>query len=206
MAKDSSSRQLRQRIAQHAARMIAEDGVGDFAAAKRKAARQLGAKELECLPTNSEIETELKLYHEIFHADDQALHIADLQRNALAAMQIFACFHPHLTGAVLDGTAGLHAETDIHLFADSLKEVELFLLNQQIPYEMSEKAYRYSRDGKRERRRVPTFTLEGPSGMMRLSVFEGDDLRAPPKNIVDGGSLIRASIEDLKQLLSKARY
>ena len=45
MAKDLGGRQhqLRQLIAQQAARMMAEEGISDYAYAKRKAGRQLGA-------------------------------------------------------------------------------------------------------------------------------------------------------------------
>ena len=44
-------------------------------------------------------------------------------------------FNPYLTGSVLDGTAGRHAEIDIQLFTDSAKDVEIFLLNLHIDYE-----------------------------------------------------------------------
>jgi hypothetical protein len=37
-----------------------------------------------------------------------------------------------LTGSVLEGTAGEHSNIDILLFADSAKEVEIFLLNRGI--------------------------------------------------------------------------
>src|SRR3990172_5650810 len=41
---------MRARIAAAAARIMAEDGVEDFALAKRKAARQLGAEDTQALP------------------------------------------------------------------------------------------------------------------------------------------------------------
>ena len=47
---------MRARIAAAAARLMAEDGIDDFALAKRKAARQLGASDTESLPRNDEIE------------------------------------------------------------------------------------------------------------------------------------------------------
>ena len=64
MAKDIGNRQpqLRQLIAQKAARMMAEEGISDYAFAKKKAGRQLGIVEMDCLPTNAEIEEEIKLY------------------------------------------------------------------------------------------------------------------------------------------------
>jgi hypothetical protein len=126
-------------------------------------------------------------------------------------MQIFARFSPHLTGSVLDGTAGQYAETHIHLFADSAKDVEIFLLNQQIPYDSNDKSYRV-RDRKSgekkasgknsERLKVPMFTLEGPNGFIKLSVFEFDDIRFSTKSVVSGANAERLDAEGLKALLA----
>jgi hypothetical protein len=134
MAKDIESRQnqLRQLIAQQAARMMAEEGISDYAFAKKKAGRQLGVEDINCLPSNAEIADEIKLFHEIYHADDQPESLRQLRQDALTVMNMLERFNPHLTGTVLEGTAGFRAETDIHLFADSLKDVEMFLLNSQI--------------------------------------------------------------------------
>ncbi len=215
MAKDSGSRQfqLRQLVAQQAARMMAEDGVSDFGYAKKKAGRQLGVVDASCLPSNAEIEEEIKLFHEIFNSEDQAQSLRQLRHDALATMQIFAHFNPHLTGSVLDGTAGQYAETQIHLFADSAKDVEIFLLNQQIPYDSNDKSYRI-RDRKSgekkgtgknsERLKVPMFTLEGPNGFIKLSVFEFNDMRFSTKSVVNGGNADRVDMQGLRTLLAES--
>lgn len=212
MAKDSNGRQsqLRQLVAQHAARMMAEDGVSDFAYAKRKAGRQLGVLDANCLPTNSEIEEEIRLFHEIYHGDDQPQALRQLRADALVVMQMLERFDPQLTGSVLDGTAGRYAETSIHLYADSLKDVEIFLLNQQVPYDTDEKSYRVSNDRRAserkggERKKVPVFTLEGPNGMIRLSVFDRDDMRTPVKSPANGAAASRVGISGLKALIQQA--
>jgi hypothetical protein len=198
---------IRQLIAQQAARMMAEDGVHDFAYAKKKAGRQLGVSENSVLPTNAEIEEEIRLYHEIYNADEQPLELAKLRKTALITMQLFERFNPRLTGSVLDGTAGKFAQTNIHLFADSAKEVEIFLLSQQIPFESSEKSYRISdkpsKDKKEKvRKTVPVFTLETELGLQKLSVFEFDDLRVATKKTSDGSNANRADITELKQLIA----
>jgi hypothetical protein len=198
---------LRQMIAQQAARMMAEDGVHDYAYAKKKAGKQLGVSENSVLPTNAEIEEEIRLYHEIYNADEQPLELAKLRKAALMTMQLFERFNPRLTGSVLDGTAGKFAQTSIHLFADSAKEIEIFLLSQQIPFESSEKSYRMSdkpsKDKKEKvRKTVPVFTLETELGLQKLSVFEFDDLRIATKKTSDGSNAERADIAELKQLIS----
>jgi hypothetical protein len=207
MARENTAH-LRQLIAQQAARMMAEDGVSDFAYAKKKAGRQLGAMDNSILPSNAEIEEELKLYNALFLSEEQPENLRDLRKNALITMQLLERFNPHLTGHVLDGTAGLYAETHIHLFADSIKDVEMFLLNQQIPFDVNEKSYRVMNDGKRDkkgdnRKTVPVFTLETELGLIKLSVFEVDDIRVATKRVVDGSNAERLNIEGLKLLMSQ---
>ena len=206
MSRENSDH-MRQLIAQQAARMMAEDGINDFAYAKKKAGRQLGVSENSVLPTNAEIEDEIRLYHEIYNADEQPQELAKLRQAALMTMQLFAKFNPHLTGSVLDGSAGKFSQTNIHLFADSAKDVEMFLLNQQIPFESSEKSYRFSdkpsKDKKEKvRKTVPVFTLETELGLQKLSVFDVDDMRVAVKRTVDGSNAERADISDLQALVN----
>lgn len=207
MAKENLQ-QLRQLIAQQAARMMAEDGVSDYAYAKKKAGRQLGAVENSIMPSNAEVEEELKLYNALFLSEEQPENLYDLRANALFTMQLLDRFNPHLTGAVLDGTAGLMSETHIHLFADSVKDVEMFLLNQKIPFDVNEKSYRIMNDGKRDkkgdnRKTVPVFTLETEKGLIRLSVFDVDDIRVATKRAADGSNADRLNIDGVKALLGQ---
>ena len=132
----ASNRQL-QLIAHAAARLMAEDGLNDYAQAKRKAALRLGLPDNAKLPDNTEIEAELRAYQRLFQDDEQRLRLAHLRRTARNMMARLQRFNPYLSGSVLDGTAGRHAEIDIPLFTDSAKDVEIFLLNQHIDYEHS---------------------------------------------------------------------
>ena len=73
MGKNRSRRDqnLRLHIAYLAARMIAEDGVADYASAKQKAARQAGLSDANLLPDNSEIEAALREYQGLYQSEDQ---------------------------------------------------------------------------------------------------------------------------------------
>nr|WP_230976342.1 hypothetical protein [Pseudothauera nasutitermitis] len=115
--------------------MMAEDGISDYGFAKRKAARQLGAGEGETLPTNAEIETELRAWQSIYQDEEQAERLHEMRTAAVEVMRWLADFRPYLTGGVLDGTAGRYAEIEIELFPESAKEVEIFFLNQNAAYE-----------------------------------------------------------------------
>src|SRR5258705_7951610 len=123
---------LRARIAAAAARLMAEDGIDDFARAKRKAARQLGAIDTQSLPRNEEIEAELRAYRTLYQAEEHPRLIGELRRIALDAMQALEQVNPYLTAPVLKGIAGPYAEIDLQLFPDSVKEVEIFLLDRNI--------------------------------------------------------------------------
>src|ERR1700716_4380179 len=78
---------MRARIAATAARIMAEDGIEDFALAKRKAARRLCAPEAQALPGNDEIEAELRSYRALYQAEEHPLSIAELRRMALDALR-----------------------------------------------------------------------------------------------------------------------
>jgi len=128
----------RSSIASAAARLMAEDGMTDYHRAKKKAARQLGLAERAPLPDDAEVEAELRAYRNLYHGDSHPELLAALRRAALELLEQLAPFRPWLTGSVLEGTAGEHSAIDILLFADSAKEVEIFLLNRGIPFTPAE--------------------------------------------------------------------
>ena len=141
MPRHERSRQLvgtRASIASAAARLMAEDGITDYHQAKRKAARQLGLPDHTAYPDNAEVEAELRAYRSLYQGDDHPEMLRALRQTALDLLDLLAPFNPYLTGSVLDGTAGEHSRIDILLFADSAKEVEIFLLNRGVDVEHAE--------------------------------------------------------------------
>jgi hypothetical protein len=132
----SASSHLRRAIAGAAARLMAEEGIADYGTAKRKAARSMGADDSAALPTNEEIETELRAWQSLYQEDEQRERLHDLRSTALEVMQLLANFNPYLTGAALDGTAGRYSAVEIDLFADSSKDVEIALLSHGISYDV----------------------------------------------------------------------
>lgn len=126
------SANARASIAAAAARLMAEDGITDYYHAKKKAARQLGLTEHVGFPDNAEVEAELRAYRTLYQGEEHEELIAALRLEALDLLDLLGQFNPYLTGSVLDGTAGEHSSIDILLYADSAKEVEIFLLNRGI--------------------------------------------------------------------------
>jgi len=199
MAKDKfKQQQMRARIAGIAARIMAEDGVEDFAMAKRKAARQLGAGDTQSLPNNDEIETELRLYQSLYQGEEQRERVRYLRSQALAAMEQLADFNPYLTGPVLKGTAGRYADIDLQVFADSGKELEIFLLNRNIPYQIKELRH-YS--GNQERA-VSILSLDWQGTPVRVAVYSPDDERRSVRTSPLGKPLERAGLDAVRTLVA----
>jgi hypothetical protein len=190
--------QMRARIAAIAARIMAEDGIEDFAMAKRKAARQLGAGDTQSLPNNDEIETALRVYQSLYQGEEQRERIRYLRSQALAAMEQLAEFKPYLTGPVLKGTAGRYADIDLQVFADSGKEVEIFLLNRNIPYQTAELRHYCGN----QERAVSLLSLDWHGTPVRVAVYWPGDERRSVKTSPLGRPLERAGLDAVRTLVA----
>ena len=198
--KNARQNGMRARIAAAAARIMAVDGVENYALAKRKAARALGAPETEFLPGNEEIEAELHAYRALYQADEHPGRVARLRRVALEAMRALERFNPYLTGPVLAGTAGPYAEIELQLFPESAKEVELYLLDRNIAYASSQ-GRGYAGD---RAHAAAVLTLEWRGAPLRLSVFDPRDERLALKSSQAGRVVPRAGIAEVGALLKAA--
>lgn len=200
MPKDNKPRQqqMRTRIAAAAARIMAEDGIEDFALAKRKAARQLGAENTHSLPRNEEIEIELRAYQSLYQGEEHRERIQRLRQRALEAMQLLAQFRPYLSGPVLKGTAGRYCDIDLQLFTDEIKTLELFLLNRNIPYDVSEQRH-FAGDVARA---VSILRLELQGVPVNLAIYALKDERATLKATCASRPMERAGIKAVTQLLA----
>ncbi|MEI7456234.1 MAG: hypothetical protein WCK93_05870 [Nitrosomonadales bacterium] len=151
---------MREQLAHQAAKLIAETGVDDFAFAKHKAARQLGATDTQHLPSNKQILDALQSYRALYqsHRHPNVLH--RLRTEALDCMRLLSVFNPYLTGSVLNGTASEHSDINLILFSDDAKAVLLFLLKTKLNFEDGE--WRLKLGG--AEKTVPSYTLTGESG------------------------------------------
>ena len=196
---------LRAQIAAAAARLVAQDGA-DYGSAKRKAARQVlgeasSAHSASILPDNSQIEDEVRLYHALFNADTQPARLFQLRSIALQVMEALEQYHPFLTGAALNGTAGPHDDIHLQLFADSAKEVEIFLLNKNVTIDITEtphfKGARYDP--------VETVSFLWHKEGVHAALYELDDMRGALKPRSDGKP-VRADIAGVRALLLSSTH
>jgi hypothetical protein len=169
---------MRRRIAHEAARLLAEDGGLDYGFAKRKAARQLGAADSRHLPDNREIEEALRSYQALYQSQEQQGRLNLLREIAIEYMELLADFDPHLTGSVLNGTAGRHSDINLQLFTDNDKELEFFLMNRQITCKRGE----IRLDGQI----YPHYTLEDDRANIEITVYPSNELRQKSRNQADG--------------------
>ena len=194
----ANRQQMRTRIAHLAARLIAQDGVSDYGLAKRKAARQAGAPDSRNLPTNLEIEEAVRAYQELYQADEHPQRLRELRELALTTMHMLGGFEPHLTGAVLSGTVGRHADVHLQVYTDNPKDLEIFLHNQQVPFRAREMRI-WIGDMQAS---VPDLLI--PTGLadVHVTVLSPLHRRLPLRLSVDGRPLERASIESVAALLA----
>jgi hypothetical protein len=189
---------VRASIAATAARIMAEDGIDDFALAKRKAARRLGVPDWQALPRNEEIEEELRAYRALYQGEEHPKLIGELRRVALDAMRALERFNPYLTGPVLKGIASPYAEIDLQLFPDSAKEVEIFLLDRKLPFTTQE-GRRFAGD---RARAVSLISASWQGVPLKLAVFDARDERFALKSSQAGRVIERANLSEVSALLS----
>ena len=199
MPKDNGRNDRRSRIAYLAARLMAEDGIEDYALAKRKAARQAGLPETRELPTNEEVEEAFRTYQQIYHHEEHRNRLRVLRETAVRAMRELARFNPHLTGSVLNGNAGKYADINLQLFTDNEKAVELYLIDRRIPYQAAQSRLCSGE----EMRTVPVYTLSDHGTDIDLTVLSTLDLRGPLRTSPEGKSIERAKLQAVEQLLGE---
>lgn len=126
-----------QEIATAAAALVVEDGM-EYGAAKRRAARDLGRRSGRRgeLPTNEQIEVEVREHIELFCAGTQPAELQALREVALQWMRRLASARPFLSGAVWRGTATRRSAVHLDLYCDDPKGTEIELINAGVDYDV----------------------------------------------------------------------
>jgi hypothetical protein len=192
---------LRAELAALAARLIVEDGL-DYGSAKRKAAKRLLGEHAahDMLPSNDEIEQQVREEIAIFHSDTQPAQLQQLREAALTLMEEFAAFNPHLAGAVWQGTATELSDLHVLLFTDDSKGVEIHCIDRGLVYQVSE-APHYAGRGRVERLTLlwPLQTTEMVPA--HLSLYAEKDQRGVLLPDAQGRTP-RGTLASLRRLLS----
>src|SRR6202041_3854037 len=189
---------LRSALAQEAARIMAEHGIGDFLQAKRKAADRLGVSGVAVLPKNVEIEAALREHQRLFGRDSHDHTLKEQRRIALDTMRMLGEFQPRLVGSVLTGTATNYSDINLHLFADRSESVAIRLMEIGVPHEF------YERRGKMDAERsvnYPALRFEANGRTVDATVFPIDGIRQSLYSPVDGRPMKRADAREVSELV-----
>jgi len=188
----------RKKVSIEAAKLLAEGFVRDYHAAKIKAAKNLGFSDSFDLPTNREIEDELKLNQAMFDANGHDATIYSLRKQALEAMNMFEKYTPRLAGPVFDGTATQYSPIEIQVFSDSPKDMVINLLDLNVPFDTEDRKVRLS---KNDTKLVPVFCFGMGDFEVEVTVLPPNSLRQSPLSPVSGAPMERASIKNLIKML-----
>jgi hypothetical protein len=171
--------QERTRIAQATARLIAEHGITDWSAAKRKAARQLGLPEGLSLPSNEDVQQALTDYHALFGGAEHAASLQAQRTAALRWMRRLERWAPLLVGGVAAGWATTHSDIRIELVADDPKTVEMTLVGAGVHYVAL--PARGDDEGADGGGGGAQLLIEGAEANVRLSVLSPNQRRSRPR-------------------------
>ena len=162
------------RIAVEAARIAAEFGSTDLVSARRKAVKNLGARNSKLWPDISDVEDALRKRQRLFHAPRQNAAQLQLLQTAIDAMAEFDAFQPRLFGPVLEGTADLHSEISLLLYADTPEDVIFYLTDKGIPWRAGEAHMNFSR---RRQETRPSLRFRAADTDIRLIILTPTDQR-----------------------------
>ncbi len=189
--------QIRERIAQEAARVMIEGGTRDFNLAKRKAMARLRVPGNAKLPRNDEVERAIESYQRLFLADRQPGQLNELRHAALRAMEFLRQFKPRLVGPVLTGTADKNSDICLHVFAQTAEDVTLFLMENGIEHQPAERRLKM---GAADTVRMPAFRFLADGRPIELVVFPDTGRRHPPLSPIDGRPMRRANLAEVASL------
>jgi len=175
------------------------DGVArDYHAAKLKALKHLGLSDTIELPSNAEVEAELKLCQTTFDSNTHEQLIRSRRIKALESMRMFEEYSPRLFGAVFEGTATRYSPLEIQVFPDSPKDVVIKLLDFDVPFDTEDRRIRIS---KNESQVVPVYCFGVDDVEVELSVLQPNSLRQSPLSSITNSPMKRASIKQLIKMI-----
>ncbi len=195
---------------------MAEEGVRDFHAAKRKATERLNLPEARNLPSNQEIEQALAEHLQLFHAKNLPQTLQHLRRLAVNAMQLLERFEPRLVGSLLSGHVTRFSDIQLHVTADTPELVAFFLQEHGIPYEETSKRLRFggdrsemvpvygflAEDAPQGRGSVAGGKKPGATTAIEVSVFSPKTAREAPLSPVDSRPMKRAALKEVQTLVA----
>ncbi len=183
------------RIAQLSARLIVEEGIDNYAVAKRKASERLGLDWRKFLPDDDSVTAALQEYHRIFRFQQQDEFIHHLRMTALQAMEFLGIFSPRLIGTVLEGTAGEHNPIILNLYPDTPEEVIWKLVETNVRFREAPDLVIRCHGKKME---IPVLTFQWNTRLIEVRLYLPHARKQIARNAVPS-----ATIKALRRMLKK---
>lgn len=196
---DRQNDRIRQEVAAEAARILATEGQRNYGQAKQKAAHRLGLSGRSGLPSNTEVEAELKRYQALYGGVELADDLVEKRRAALEAMKFFGRFRPKLVGPVLEGTSDRHSRISLHVFCETEDDVVAFLLSRNIRFEQETRRIRWHDNSYRD---LELVVIEADEQCFELALMAGSGAKQPPPDPVDGRAQRRAGTAEVERLIA----
>lgn len=194
---------VRQMIAQEAARLMYEEGINEYRDAKRKAAKHFGPEKVlslgSHLPSNAEIHEELQRLIGIYEEKVLPERLLHMRILALRYMEILEPFSPYLVGSVLGGAVTERSDIDLHLFAESSEEVEVYLKEKDITFEQDVVTIR--RGG--EFFEYPHIYIKEEGTVIECSIYPPDDIHKRSKSSITGRAIERVDAKKLRKIIEE---
>lgn len=191
----------RQMLAQEAARIIVEQGLRDFRAAKLKAAERLGMSTRGSLPRNAEIELAVSEHLALYGREAHSNFLFTMRETTLAVMRVLSAFTPRLVGPVLIGTADENSAINLHVFSDSAEAVAAELRSLGHRYRPYERRLKTSRGRGATPETFAGLQFEFKGELVEATVFPVDGIRQAPISPIDGRPMKRADEKAVAALL-----
>ena len=190
-------------IAEHAARIMVEEGVKQYFTAKRIAARRVlgraGAKQARFrprdLPSNGEVRDAVQALVEELEGDARTRRLFAMRVVALEAMHCLERFSPRLIGSVATGHVRAGSDVDLHVFADDAADVVSHVAGLGWTHEVHQ--VDIVKHG-----RVLEFTHVVIADLfeIELTVYAPRELRHRPRSSTDGKPIVRLGVAALRAL------
>lgn len=190
----------RSRVVQEAARIVCEDGLSDYRLAKQKAIDRLGLGFGTPMPSNADLHEAVIHYQRMFGGRAYVDRLSAMRHTAVKAMQMLATFQPRLVGAVATGATTDSHSVQLHCFADKPEQIDWLLQEKGIPFDVSERRYRYADDQTAD---IPVLSFMAADVGVSIAVFPERDPRRAPLSPADGRPLKRLELAAVEMLAAE---
>ena len=190
-----------QALIEEAARILVDQGLVDYRAAKEKAAARLGLDSQFPLPSNLQVHDAVVAYQRLFGGEAYRQQLLAMRKTAVQAMRLLADFEPRLVGSTVSGAIHHGSHVQLHAFSDNPEALDFLFEDRAIDVEADSRRYRVSG---REYREYPLLHFEAGSIGVDVTIFPETALRQPPRSPITGQAMQRLKLAAAQALVDAA--